>query len=167
MNKIKKTIVVYNEIAATYAKTFEKPSEHIDEFLKFIPRNGRILDTGCGLDVDAKYIQERGFALTVIDLSKKMLETAKNYAPLVKFKSLYYRKLIFPSNSFNGALSSFSIIHIPKKEVLATLKDFHKILKKEGTLYLSFQEGNSQEIFIDSPIQNNKKLFLNVFLQKK
>lgn len=47
-----KTDSVYRNIAEEYAEKFSEPSEHIDEFLKRVPEDGRILDAGCGVGID-------------------------------------------------------------------------------------------------------------------
>lgn len=167
MDKNKKTVSVYNEIADIYAKTFTNISEPIDEFLKFIPQNGKILDIGCGTGIDAKYMQEKGFIVTGVDPSQKMLDIAKKQAPLIKFKLGDCRKLDFAPNYFNGIFSSFSLIHIQKKDVREILKDFYRILKKEGILYIGFQEGDPKETFINAPIKPDKKIFLNVFSEQE
>ena len=163
MEKSKQANLVYDKIADSYAGAFSNPSEYIDEFLSLIPKNGKILDVGCGTGVDAGYMQSKGFEVIGIDLSKEMLKLAKERFPQIDFKLADIRKLEFTSNSFNGILASCSLIHIPKDDVRQTLKKFHEILKNNGIIYIALQGGKSEEIFIDEPFKPNEKLFLNVF----
>jgi len=162
MDKSKQASLVYDKIAESYANEFSKPSEHIDEFLVLIPKSGRILDVGCGVGVDSGYMVSKGFEIIGVDLSKEMLRLAKQRFPQIEFKLADIRKLDFPLNSFNGILASCSLIHIPKKDFPQTLKNFYRMLKKEGVIYIALQGGNSEEIIIDEPFKPDEKLFLNI-----
>jgi len=162
MDKSKGVTEVYDEIAKPYAKEFSRPSDYIDNFLGYVPTNGRILDLGCGPGFDSAYFVSKGFCVTGIDLSKEMLKLAKEKCPRGEFKLIDFRKIEFPTNCFDGIFASCSLIHIPKKDVLPTLKKFHKVLKKEGVIYISLQGGKPEEIFLDEPFKPVEKLFINV-----
>lgn len=162
MDKSKQASSVYDKIAEPYAKEFSKPSEYIDEFLTLLPKNGKILDAGCGVGVDSGYMVSEGFEVIGIDLSKEMLKLAKQKFPQIEFRQKDIRELNFPPSSFDGILASCSLIHIPKKNVSSTLKKFHQILKKNGVIYIALQGGKSEEIFVNEPFKPNEKLFLNI-----
>jgi ubiquinone/menaquinone biosynthesis C-methylase UbiE len=162
MDKSKQASSVYDKIAELYAKEFAKPSDHIEEFLAMLPKNGKILDIGCGPGVDSGYMTSEGFAVIGIDLSKEMLKLAKQKFPQIDFRQQDIRELDFPHNSFDGILASCSLIHIPKKDIPSLLKKFHQILKKGGAIYIALQGGKSEEIFIDEPFKPDEKLFLNI-----
>ena len=163
MDELKQASLVYDKIAELYAKEFPEPSDYIDEFLKLIPKNGKILDVGCGVGIDAGYMLSKGFGVIGIDLSKKMLKIAKQKFPQIDFRLMDIRKINFKPNSFDGIFASFSLIHIPKKDVPNILKKFYQILKNNGIVYVSLHEGNSEEIFVDEPLKPSEKLFLKIF----
>lgn len=167
MDKSKQASLVYDKIAEPYAKEFLKPSEYIDRFITFLPKNGKILDVGCGCGIDANYLTSKGFQVTGVDLSKGMLKLAKQKFPHIHFKHKDIRKSYFPYNSLDGILASCSLIHIPKKDIPNLLKKFSYTLKKEGVIYLELQEGESKEIFIDEPFKPDEKLFVNVMSLKE
>lgn len=152
-NQSKQTSEVYDEISASYATKFNEPSDNIDDFLKLIRKGGKILDAGCGPGVDVAYIASKGFDVIGIDLSGKMLEIAKKKNPRIYFKKADIRKLNFKPNTFDGIIASFSLIHIPKKDVNKTVDNFHKLLKPWGIIYIGIQEGKSQEIFLTEPLK--------------
>ena len=78
MNTSKQASSVYNGIAEQYAKKeFSKPSEHIEEFFSSASKNAKILDVGCGVGVDAGFMVAEGFEIIGIDLSKEMLNIAR------------------------------------------------------------------------------------------
>ena len=162
MDKSKQASSVYDEIAKPYAKEFSKPSEYIEEFLALLPKNSKILDVGCGVGVDAGFMTSKGFEIIGLDLSKEMLNIARQKFPQIDFRQQDIRELDFPPNSFDGILASCSLIHIPKKDVSALLEKFHQILKKDGTIYIALQGGKSEEIFISEPLKPDEKLFLNI-----
>jgi ubiquinone/menaquinone biosynthesis C-methylase UbiE len=162
MDKSKQASSVYDQIAEPYSKKFSRPSEHIGEFLALLPKNAKILDIGCGVGVDAGFMESEGFEIIGIDLSEKMLNIARQKFPQIDFRQQDIRELDFPPNSFDGILASCSLIHIPKKDVPALLEKFHRILKKEGAIYMALQEGKSDEIFVDEPFKPGEKLFLNI-----
>ncbi len=167
MDKSKQVSSVYDKIAESYAKEFSKPSEYIEEFLVLLPENAKILDVGCSAGVDAGFMTSEGFEIIGIDLSKEMLNIAKQKFPKIDFREGDIRKLDFPSEFFDGILASCSLIHIPKKDVPSLLEKFHQILKKDGAIYVALQEGKSEEIFIDEPFKPDEKLFLNIISFKE
>ncbi len=162
MDKSKQASSVYDKIAEPYAKEFSKPSEYIEEFLVLLPKNAKILDVGCGVGVDAGFMASEGFEIIGIDLSKEMLNIARQKFPQINFRQQDIRRLDFPPDSFDGILASCSLIHIPKHDVPVLLEKFHQILKKDGAIYIALQGGKSEEIFIDEPFKPDEKLFLNI-----
>jgi len=162
MDKSKGVTEVYDEIAKPYAKEFSRPSDYIDNFLGYVPTNGRILDIGCGPGFDSAYFVSKGFCVTGIDLSKEMLKLAKEKCPRGEFKLIDFRKIEFPTNCFDGIFASCSLIHIPKKDVLSTLKLFYMVLKKGSVIYIALQGGKPEEIFLTEPLKPDEKIFLNV-----
>lgn len=161
-NQVEQTAKIYNEISDSYAAKFKKPSDNIDDFLKLVKKGGTVLDVGCGPGVDTNYIISKGYSATGVDLSEKMIKIARKKNPRAIFKKSDMRKLDFKPNSFDGILASFSLIHIPKKDIKKTVSSFYKFLKPEGIIYIGIQEGKSQEIFLTEPLKPNEKVFLNI-----
>jgi len=162
MDKSKKASSIYDKIAEPYAREFSKPSEYIEEFLDLLPEDAKILDAGCGVGADAGFMASEGFEVIGVDLSKEMLNIARQKFPQIDFKQQDIRKLDFPPNSFDGILASCSLIHIPKSDVPSLLESFHQILKKDGAIYIALQGGRSDEVSIDEPFKPDEKLFLNI-----
>lgn len=166
-NQSKQTTEVYDEISTSYATKFNEPSDNIDDFLKLIGKGGKILDAGCGPGVDVVYIASKGFDVIGIDLSEKILEIAKRKNPRIYFQKADIRKLNFKPNTFDGIIASFSLIHIPKKDVNKTVDNFYKLLKPRGVIYIGIQEGQSREIFLAEPLKPDEKIFLNIISAKE
>ena len=162
MDKSKQVSLVYDKIVESYVKEFSRPSDYIDNFLDLLPKNAKILDVGCGFGFDANFMTSRNFDVIGLDLSKEMSITAKQKFPKIDFRQQDIRELDFSLNSFDGIFASFSLIHLPKKDIPSLLKKFHQILKQNGILYISLQGGESEETFIDEPFKPDEKLFLNI-----
>ena len=162
MDKSKQASSVYDKIAKPYAEEFSNPSEYLDEFLELLPKNAKILDVGCGVGVDSGFVKSQGFEIIGLDLSKEMLNLARQKFPLIDFREQDIRELDFPQESFDGIIASCSLIHIPKQDVPTLIEKFQQILKKDGAIYIALQGGKSEEIFIDEPFKPDEKLFLNI-----
>lgn len=159
---MKKISSIYNKIAKNYNKRFSKPSEYLEYFLKLLPKNGKVLDVGCGVGIDSNFIKSKKFTVVGIDTSKEMLKIARKNYPEIYFYLNDMRKIKSNDKKFDGIISSYSLIHIPKNEMPKTLKGFNKIIKSNGYIYISLQLGSSGEVYINNPFGQNEKLFLNI-----
>jgi SAM-dependent methyltransferase len=162
MDKSKQASSVYDKIAKSYAEEFSKPSEYLNEFLDLLPNNSKILDAGCGVGVDSGFVNSKGFEVIGLDLSKEMVNIAKEKFPEIDFREQDIRELDFSPESFDGIIASCSLIHIPKNDVPYLLEKFSQILNENGIIYIALKGGKSEEIFIDEPFKPDEKLFLNI-----
>ncbi len=144
MNKDPRDIVRegYDEIAEHY-DDWSRPSSELsnedefDEFLSHLESGSHILDVGCGSGVVTRYLIEKGYQVTGIDISQKMLDLAKHRVPEATFKIGDMTKLEFDDSSFNGIVSTYAVFHIPRSEHSKLFLDFRRILKKRGVLLFS------------------------------
>lgn len=149
-SRITKTISEYNRIADDYTR--ENNSEKIvndmipllNRFIRYIGKGRCILDVGCGHGRDAKYLSEKGFNVTAIDLSEELLSIAMETAPKAEFRVMDMRELSFPDNSFDGLWICASFLHVPKEFAESTLKGFYNVLKPNGLLFLCVKDGDSE-----------------------
>ncbi|MDP4000424.1 MAG: class I SAM-dependent methyltransferase [bacterium] len=152
----------YDSISAAYAETFSEPSDHIDDFLGLIPKGGKVLDAGCGPGVDSAYMSAEGFRVIGVELSPQMLELAREKSPDAEFQLTDIREIGFDGETFDGVLASYSLIHLPKKDVPGIIGNFFRILKSGGAVCIGIQEGKSAEVFLPEPLKPAEKMFLNV-----
>lgn len=160
---LKTTIATYDEIAHQYkqkTKNLELKDE-IKKFKKFLPKNAKVLDAGCGWGRDAKILSKTAKVIG-IDLSEKLLDLAKAYAPDAKFQIGNISKTDFKDESFHGIWSNDTLIHLDRKDILPTLKEFRRLLKKNGILYVSVKEGEG-EGFEEEEMSNFKPRFYTWF----
>ncbi|MFH1656618.1 MAG: class I SAM-dependent methyltransferase [Candidatus Nealsonbacteria bacterium] len=132
-NYTKKTIKFYNQYTEKDIKSGTIILKNkIDKFISLISGN-KILDVACGPGHDTDYFTKKEINCLGIDLSEKMINFAKkNFQG--KFRIMDFFNMKFRNNSFNGIWCSSAITHIDKNDLNKLLKNFRKILKKNGIL---------------------------------
>ena len=103
---------------------------------------GRACDMGCGPGHVARYLRERGFEVSGVDLSPAMVERARGLTPGVEFRRGDMMALDSPAGAWLGIVAFYSIIHIPRGEVVPALSELRRVLRSGGTLLLAFHLGD-------------------------
>jgi SAM-dependent methyltransferase len=104
--------------------------------LSYLPKNGRIIDAGCGFGKWLIYLKKRGYNIKGVD------NNAMTIAELTKFdKSLKVElgdilHLRYPDNSFDAYISMGVVEHF-EEGPMAALREAHRILKPNGLIFLS------------------------------
>lgn len=140
----------HDKFYETYIKnTFNLDlTEIYNLFLKYF-KGKNILDLGCGHGRDTLFFSNKGFNLTGIDVSIKLLEHAKKICPKAKFILEDMRELNFKKEEFDGVWAMASLFKIKKEELPIVLKKINYILKKEGIFFLAIKKGKGEKIFFD------------------
>jgi len=143
VNEEEKTRIVrdgYDKIASLYHAdrlSFDI-SDMLRTFMETVQSEGHILDAGCGAGVPvAKTLADNGFQVTGIDISEGMLRLARKHVPKARFLQQDMTKLSFNDCLFDGIISTFAIIHVPKVLHGDVFHHFYRILKPGGTLFVS------------------------------
>lgn len=129
-----KTIKYYDNITNAYIKGGAAVvlKDKIDRFIELLPGK-KILDVACGPGHDTDYLNRMGFDCLGIDLSKKMIEFARqNFKG--KFELMDFFDLKLGNNSFDGMWCSSIFVHIEKDDLPELLENSRKALKKNGIL---------------------------------
>lgn len=74
--------------------------------------NKKLLDVGCGAGVHVKHYLKAGAKCTGVDLSKTMIQMARENCPGAEFKISSMRKLPFRKGSFDIVTASLSVDYI-------------------------------------------------------
>jgi ubiquinone/menaquinone biosynthesis C-methylase UbiE len=77
-----------------------------------------------------------------VDLSPVMAEAARRLNPGIEFAQADMRSLEFEDEVLGGIAAFYSIIHIPRPEVVATLTEMKRVLRPGGLLLLAFHIGD-------------------------
>lgn len=157
---------VYDDIAKEYAETYYNWPDiesYTSIFFKYL-RGNKILDVGCGSGRDAKYFVNKNYEYVGLDISEGMIKIAKEKNPNANFVLGDMRKLPFENNSFDGIWSMSSLLHIPKTEIVNVLKEFNRVLNKDGIFYCSLQKGTF-EGFRENDSYDKQSRYFSYFLE--
>ena len=103
--------------------------------MQLLPKGAKVLDAGCGAGVPiAQTLANHGFKVTGIDISKSMLNLARKQVPSGEFLKKDMTKLDFDDNSFDGAVSFYAIIHVPREKHSKIFHGLHRVLKPKGAI---------------------------------
>jgi SAM-dependent methyltransferase len=102
----------------------------------------RVLEVGCGTGILWRENAERippGVSLTLSDLSAGMLAEARaqlsGLAPPPDFREADVQSLPFPNASFDAALSSHMLYHVPDRA--RALRELARVLRPGGRLFVA------------------------------
>jgi SAM-dependent methyltransferase len=155
------TINSYDKFSNEYFRRSQKlfRPDDIEKFLSLIKPKSLILDAGCAFGRDSKAFIEKGNKVVGIDLSRKLLNIAKEFVSQLDTRLMDIRKIEFPDNHFDAVWSSASVHHVSLKEGKQVIMKFYNILKNDGILYLLTRMGNGEDIIEDKEIKGFKRYF--------
>ena len=138
----------YDTIAAEFARQNNALPPALkslaDNVLALAGAGPRVLDVGCGAGRDMAWLEAHRAQVTGIDLSPGMLAEAKSRVRGALLE-MDMRSLDFPDGSFDVVWSIASLLHIPKVEAPGVIEEFHRVLRLDGYLVLSLQEGAGEQ----------------------
>jgi len=147
MNKTK-VYELYNLIidwfdAARTKDLMEK--EYLDLILNTIPKEGSILDLGCGTgEPIAKFFIEKGYQVTGIDGSEKMIALCKQRFPKQRWIVADMRNIAL-SEKFDVILAWHSYFHLPHDDQRAMFKIFQSHINVDGLLAFTSGPSHGEE----------------------
>ncbi len=138
----------YDTVADLYVQHIFGELEHkpidrhlLDQFaVRVAP--GPACDVGCGPGHVTRYLSDRGLEVIGVDLSNAMVERARQLNSGLEFRQGDMRSLDFADETFAGITAFYSIIHIPRSDVVAVLRELWRISKPGGRLLVAFHIGD-------------------------
>ncbi|NPE06685.1 MAG: class I SAM-dependent methyltransferase [Asgard group archaeon] len=133
----------------------EKFKNELEKFAKLLPSSGEVLDAGCGVGKPvSEFLAKKGFKVTGVDISKKMIELAKQNIPEGSFYQKNILTLDFPDNSFDGIICVYTLWHIPRVDHSFILRNFHRMIKDNGILVINtgIYESEGMSEFFGEPM---------------
>lgn len=139
----------YDAVAEEYVRRIAGELEHkpldrglLDRFAASVRTGGPVCDMGCGPGHVTRYLHDRGLQICGYDLSTKMMEAARRLNPGMEFRQADMTALDLPDKAWAGIVAFYSIIHIPRDEVVQALSEFHRTIQPGGLLLLAFHIGD-------------------------
>ena len=129
----------YDQMAEQYLATKDSEDplalEALEDLASLLPSEAAVLDLGCGAGVPVtRWLADRGFAVTGVDVSAKQLELARTNVPEGTFLKADMTEVTFAPESFDAVVAFHSIIHVPRTEHPTLLESIHRWLKLGGAL---------------------------------
>ncbi len=151
MKMLDVTIQSYDCTAANYClnNLAMNTSPLLVRFSAQLSPGSLILDSGCGPGRDAKKFTDLGHRVVGIDLSSELLTVAQQVSPQSQFYQMDMRRINFKSNHFDGIWALASLLHLPKRDILETLEEHYRVLRKEGPFILSMKMGEGEGLEAD------------------
>lgn len=141
---ISKTLAYYNENTDTFVTGTVSVDFKVtqDKFLERLPKDGYILDFGCGSGRDTRYFLEKGRKVDAIDGSETLCKFASEYTGIA-VKHMLFQELQV-QDKYHGIWACSSILHLPKVELKSVLEKMVAATKKGGIIYTSFKYGENE-----------------------
>ncbi|EPY2273637.1 class I SAM-dependent methyltransferase [Clostridium sporogenes] len=146
----------WNDVA--HKKEFTTPF-HFKEFAKYVRKDARILDVGCGYGRTLEQLYQNGYKnLIGIDFSEKMIQRGKKQYPYLDLRVKLQDSIELKSESCDAVIL-FAVLTciINNQEQLKLLKDIERVLKPGGILYIN-------DFLLNTDERNVSRY--NIFLEK-
>ena len=121
---------------------------------------GRALDAACGTGRYARYLSERGHAVTGVDLSPEMIEKARANTPGVEFKSGSLEALPFSGQTFDLVMCGLALTHLP--EISKAISEIGRVLKVGGTAVIADHHPMAGFLGGSAIFQDKERFYRNV-----
>jgi ubiquinone/menaquinone biosynthesis C-methylase UbiE len=96
-----------------------------------------VLDAGCGAGVPVvRELAGAGMNVAGIDLSQTQLELARAHVPSASLAQADLVTLPFRGGSFDGLVSFYAVIHVPRAYHQAVFAEFRRVLQPGGVALL-------------------------------
>jgi 2-polyprenyl-3-methyl-5-hydroxy-6-metoxy-1,4-benzoquinol methylase len=129
----------YDQMAEQYLAT-KDPEDPLalgalEDLASLLPSEAAVLDLGCGAGVPVtRWLADRGFAVTGVDVSARQLELARTNIPDGTFLKADMTEVVFGPETFDAVVAFHSIIHVPRTEHPTLLESINRWLKPGGAL---------------------------------
>ncbi|MEU9780583.1 class I SAM-dependent methyltransferase [Streptomyces phaeochromogenes] len=112
-----------------------------------LPAGSRVLDLGCGTGVPTtRQMTDAGFEVVGIDLSRRMVQLAREYVPGATFHQLDIADLRpggpHDLGRFDAVAAFFSLLMLPRVEIPLALQTVRHLLVPGGLFVLSMVEAD-------------------------
>jgi ubiquinone/menaquinone biosynthesis C-methylase UbiE len=122
----------------------------LSRFVTASQKTGKFLDVATGTGHIADFLYSLGLEdITGIDISEKSLEIARIKYPYLKFENKNMYDTGIESNSIDGIICFYGIVHFTYKEIDLTIKEWKRILKSGGKALFSFHIGEDNSLRVE------------------
>lgn len=124
------------------------------EFLKLVPKDGKILDLGCGSGRDSMNFMKLGYEVIAVDGAKKLAKRASVLLGKEVIVSTFEELEL--KEKFHGIWACASLLHIKREDLKIVLNNLYNNLEDNGVFYMSFKYGEKEYV-------DDKNRYFNCF----
>ncbi|MCX6791021.1 MAG: methyltransferase domain-containing protein [Candidatus Gribaldobacteria bacterium] len=130
----------YDKVAENYlAQRNEfKNFLYLERLKSLLPHGSKILDIGCGAGVPIdKYLIEKGYVVTGIDVSEKQIELAKKNVPQAIYAIKNMSELQNSEDQAGAIVSFYARFHTPRETHQELFKKFNSFIPLGGLILIT------------------------------
>jgi SAM-dependent methyltransferase len=138
----------YDLVADEYVRRIADELRHkpldrqlLERFAADVRDVGPACDMGCGPGHVARYLHTHGVQVCGVDLSTELVERARRLNPDITFHQGDMTALDMCDEAWAGITAFYSLIHIPRADMVHALRELRRVLRPGGLLLLSFHIG--------------------------
>ena len=132
-----------------------------------------VLDLGCGTGRHCVYLAKNGFDVVGVDVSESALRMANEWVRRgekltnVAFMRGTMTNIPFSSGHFDAVISVSVIHHAVKKDILKTVAEVHRILRKNGLFLTNLASVKDPRYGAGKKVENDTFRILEAFEEKR
>lgn len=140
-----------------------EPSPKAVDAVRFFrtARTSRILDLGCGTGRHTVYLAQNEFEVLGCDSSEAALRIARGVLPQVEFQVCDVGLLPYRDQSIEGIFCHAVIQHGTLATIKKAIGEIHRVLKREGALFLTVPSTEHPEYLTGREIETGTKLHID------
>jgi SAM-dependent methyltransferase len=147
------TIAAYERAAdrflARWGRRYRRPPL-LMTWLAHLPPNATLLDLGCGVGQDARYLQGRGYRVVGLDRTPVFLSFARQRSTTLPLIRADLRGLPFRAGCVDGVWAAASLIHLPKAQARTVLGELIRLTRPGGILGATLTHGVKSRVVTGS-----------------
>jgi len=155
----------YDALAAHYEARFRdeldgKPRDRALLAAFAVAAADPVVEIGCGPGQVGAFVRDLGRRVVGADLSREMVRLARRRLDGAVTADM--RALPFPDDGFGGLLAFYSLIHLPRADVVVALREFRRVVRPGGHVLFSAHEGRGEVVldeFAGQPVPMIASLF--------
>ncbi len=130
----------YNKAAEAYLRGRNqfKSNRYLDKLTPLLKPQAAVLDLGCGAGIPIdRYLVDRGFRVSGLDISEKQIELARANVPGATFAVADMRGLCASEYQVDAVVSFYAIFHLPRESHESLFRTINTFLRPGGYILVT------------------------------